>query len=97
MRYWYGCSVIKKFKKRLDKKEKVVTIKIVPQCGIAFFPGNGYSGVNIMDLNRKKARSEKTAGGDLLVRCGLLARGNPFMIMRCAAMCCQRGRRGLSM
>ena len=90
MRYWYGCPVIKKFKKRLDKKEKVVTIKLVPQCGIAFFPGNGYSGVNIMDLNRKKARSEKTGGG-------LLARGNPFMIMRCAAMCCQRGRRGLSM
>jgi len=51
-----------------------------------------------MDLSRKKARSEKTAGGDLLVR------GNPFMIMRCAAMCCQpgggplaSGRRGLSM
>jgi len=50
-----------------------------------------------MDVNRKKARSEKTAGGDLLVRGGLLARGNPFMIMRCAVMCCQRGRRGLSM
>jgi hypothetical protein len=57
-----------------------------------------------MDLSRKKARSEKTAGGDLLVRGGLLARGNPFMIMRCAAMCCQpgggplaSGRRGLSM
>jgi hypothetical protein len=97
MRYWFSCSVIKKFKKRLDKKEKIVNIRVIPHCGIAFFSINGYSGRNIMDLNRKKVRSEKTAGGDLLVRGGLLARGNPFMIMRCAAMCCQRGRRGLSM
>jgi hypothetical protein len=53
--------------------------------------------MNMMDLNRKKARSEKTAGGDLLVRGGPLARGNPFMIMRCMTMCCQRGREGLPM
>ena len=96
MRYRFNCS--EKFKKNhLTKKICVLLFKQVPQCGIAFFSGNGYSGVNIMDLSSKKAHSEKTAGGDLLVRGGLLARGNPFMIMRCAAMCCQRGRRGLSM
>ena len=54
--------------------------------------------MNMMDLNRKKARSGKTTGGDLGQRATSgLARGNPFMIMRCMTMCCQRGRRGLPM
>ena len=44
--------------------------------------------MSIMGLHRKGASSEKTGGG-------LLARGNPFMIMRCMTMCCQRGREGL--
>ena len=45
-----------------------------------------------MDLNRKQARSQKTEAEG-----GPLARGNPFMIMCCVTMCCQRGMEGLPM
>ena len=57
-----------------------------------------------MDLNRKQARSQKTEAEGGLAKgpspasaSGLLARGNPFMIMCCVTMCCQRGMEGLPM
>ena len=84
----------------LDKKERVVNIRVIPHCGIAFFGINGYLRMNIMDVYRKVDRSEKTrAEGDLWPEgpSPALARGNPFMIMRCAAMCCQLVGGGLLM